>query len=554
MGDRRLEIHIGVPKIPGDIYSNEPDVKVLILLGSYSGFSFPTGQVWQPKRAQLKNGGSYVDSVTTNGSEPSNFAYQNVDETINLSLDMPTAHEVDEQLTELHRFIDLAQRFSTTYTQTTPVYLLYQDPGAPGEQYSLIYGADIVVFKDDNHADVTLTLNREPFWYEDPPFSNPKLRSLRLANIAPNPTNVSLYSGTDDLIAQTVYNKHEYDSTAYNGAPLTQNWVDIDGDLITGDAPALVQIELDGATDAFIAVSSTPLTGISPTGDVLRNAYNLNAGDADVVGFSGIVSAMAKNNTFGVKSNGSNVVDWGIRGVVGVGTGSGGLIQWAQSSAAIKTLDIQLMRGRYVVFIRGGITNGTPAATNAVSCDVMVGSDPSSVFNLIGSPRFAIGQNQLNYVGELELPLDKRNFIGVNGLGIRVTEPIYSSLSFSLSNFRNTAASAQTIDLIDLILIPIDESNGLVTASGGGGYQVFDSTGYMDRQSRGQLKITRVSTLGVGVERPAPTTTGIGTMELRPSIDQRLYFLFVSGNVANQNTSYDLRINITPRWFGIRGE
>lgn len=573
MGDRRLEIHIGVPKIPGDIYSNEPDVKVLILLGSYSGFSFPTGQVWQPKRAQLKNGGSYIDSATTNGSEPSSFAYQNVTESIELDLTITGndvangAIELDENIAELQRFIDMAQRFSTTYAQTTPVYLLYQDPYAPGEQYALMLGCDMVAIKDPNNplsARITLNMTRVPFWEEDPPFSNPKLRSLRVNNTPPTPTNVNLISKSDDLVSATVQMRHEYDSADYAGTPLSQNWVDIPGDLITGDAPALVQIMVarnpfpaGTPTKVLVGVSSKPEVAFDTNGDVVRNAYSFNMGDADFVGSSGGITLSKVNG--GLISNGSSVNQFRIF-ISATASAAGGEIRIGPENGSADPfipLSRQILRGRYAVFVRGG--QASVAAMRAtLSYYEGVNAPATSARIPIGEFTIPIEPHVISYAGELNIAIGSRSSVGINGLGLESTENKYSTCGFTITNIVNPVASAQTAYLIDIILLPIDEGSLYATYTENLGPQatVLDGTGYLLRDKAPFTKSVFKNTLAF-VQDEYKTMLTIGFLELKPKTDYRMYFLMTtnfSSFRVEMDANFLIGVNLKPRWIGIRSE
>lgn len=566
-GIKRLEIHIGVPPIPGDTNTNEPPVEVLILLGSLAGFALKLADEWQPNRARLKSGGLYIDAATQNGSIPQDFSYENPTEIINLSLDMPTSPEVDEQITRLQRFIDKAQRFSTTYAQTTPVYLLYQDPQAPGEQYSLIYGVDVAVVKDGNHADVTLTLTREPFWYEDPPFSNPKLRSLRLADVNPSATNVSLISESDDLITATVQNRHEYDSTDYPGTPLSQNWLDIDGDLITGDATALVQIAVKPTTNfgrIFIGISSKPDTAFDSTGAVVRNAYNFNLGDADYVSSSG-GATLTKPSVIGsgLLSNGSNVTRYYVQAVM-TSLGVGGEVNVGVATAGgdpIIPLNRQILRGRYAVFVRSSINSAGSISARLSYFEGASVNPLTSEMVVVGTFAIASTADALAYAGELNLPIGSRSSTGVNGLGLESTENEKSNCCFRIDTFTNSVAGARTARVSDIIMIPIDEgaiySTYILDSGNLSDFTILDGTGYLLRDNAPITKSVLLDDVSSVTEvLPMPT---IGFLELKPKTDYRIYFVWATSFASvelpsNIDDECEVFINLKPRWLGIRSE
>ena len=560
--DDVLMLLVGVPAIEGDVNTNDEGE------GQLDYFTLddkvPLGAnreiLWTPNIAAPEGGGAWQQGIGTSGRVPYDLSVGNVSEIIQLYYNTPSYTQYARAVTRAQRIVSLAREFNTTYGQIKPVYLKWRHRSGR-DQYALIKNMNAVFTVEDEYGNynirVSIDIEREAAWRPLPPFSNPKLWSLYVAGTQQTPTNVNLISESDDLISATIKNKHEYDSTDYNGAPLSKNWIDIPAALIPGDAPALVQVYLKiGAswvgTKIFISASSKPVAGLSPTGDLLRNAYTFNAGDARYLIATGITS-MTKTSGFGVFSNASNVTQYGIQLVVPAST-SAPLSHFSigdNGSGNFQTLDAQLLRGRYAVFVRGGGVGSYSAG--AVSATFLFGDDLTNIHisgETVGKVIFQDGENNLNYVGDIDIPQGKRNVVGTNGRGLSVAEPAagISNVFFELGAFANTAVTSQTVRVVDFVLIPIDESVSYFTTTNTTNNPrqfVFDSTGYLTRYDSEQARSSMIGTFSSG-------SSDFGIIKLMPNRDYRLYFLISNLNISEPDIEMDVYINILPRWYGVR--
>ncbi|MCA9367109.1 putative Ig domain-containing protein [Candidatus Kaiserbacteria bacterium] len=575
--DEALDIIVGLPSIFGDTYSNEPPMQVFSLMEKV-----PLGAnlevLWTPNIAAPEGGGQWQSSSNIDGRIPTSLNVGNVNEVIQFYFNTPSYSDFARTWSLIQRIVELSRQFGTTYYQTTPVYMRWC-PAEGREQYALIKNMNAVAIKDSRDGNYnmrcTIDIEREPAWRPLPPFSNPKLWSLYANNTTQTASNVDLLSGSNDLISGTVVNKHEYDSTDYNGAPLSQNWIDIPAASIPGDAPALVQITgisaaNEGATYPMnyvvIGVSSKPDTGYDASGNLMRNAYTINAGDCDRITSGGGVtpSKQVEGTDTGVYSNGSNATQYNvIVTCTASATSTTSGIAWGNNSPIIKALDKQLMRGRYAVFIRGGSSTTAGSAGDAISASLYYQETRSSIDTRtkVGRVTFPLNDARLNFCGEIVLPRAARENIGTNGLGISITDASLSNAIFELTDFTNSLGSTQSVTITDIIFIPIDEGAIYVNIPVDGGELagvssiVIDGTGYLSRNNN--KTVSRLTaTADSQVQGLVPST--IGQILLNPNTDYRMYFAWIapgagsSGLVAPARASMDIYINIIPRWYGVR--
>lgn len=574
-----LELVKGIGPYPGDNNSAEQPIDTLDLM-SIEGFAVePDG--WIPNFTQIKDGGLYADSPIADGRQLTAAAEDNVTETMTLTA---TAATVQTRLilqTKLARFIQAATASHTELWQIEPVYLRVKFAGAPGPQYALVYTIAMAQRRDpfapENLNKLTITLEREPFWRPLAPGKNPKLWTLgENTDIA----NLSLWTGTDHLHYQQLVNNLEL-STDYVTA-LSQNYVDIPANKIPGDAPALVLIdvrpEVAGITgvdeDVFIARSTKPKTLTSrPTAKTHRTLANLNAGDA--VGDTGFNKTLDANR--GLISNGSTTNKY-----YGDMTFSANpqtrSAWWGNSATLLGVLDANTLRGQYMFFLRCK-QNGGALGDISVQLELRIGSAiPSSTTPIyqsivlpavktVGALNAALGSDTYIplYLGSARIPFGDRAVSDIDGGGLDVVKGNEHSLEVRLNITRSTGTSS--LYFADLVMLPYDEcciKTASPEAPGGKGFvegeywhTVFDNTGYLahgDPQPRAYLYNTvsgvAEALFAIGIEG--------GDLTLLPGVDNRLFFFVVrttSGKVISalgQNVDPQVRINLIPRWRGIR--
>lgn len=562
MAEKRLEIYVGVPPIPGDVNSGDSIGQPVILAGNGAGFSLKEYD-WQPQRAR----------TASESSQAQGRDYEDPTETIDLVLASQTVEDLQEYIVDLQNAVDMAKRFKATDITTTPVYLMYQDPQEGLEQYALILSADMVVNKagEGTSAEVTLTVTRDPYWYKFPLFSNPKLHALEDAGIAPTPANVDLFSGSDDWKSATLAGKHEYDSTDYNGTPLSKNYIDISASEVPGDVPARLMLAFEagasgGALNFFIARSTKKLIANSHDGSTNYQTYNFNAGDAEInSGGSKTTTKPSVFSTLGRISNGSNSTSYKVQVVAANGTvyndssaAPSANIIWGRvgggANSGRKYLDKHMLRGRYACFFIGGIS--TASVTGVTARLQYAETDTLDPVQTIGEVEVQSGSEQLlHYVGEITLPLSQA-VSSVDGRGTYINPNSSSNCEFRL-DFRNSSGASRTISIEEMFIIPLDEPSAYINYVPGriiSGISltpkdnvIYDTTGYMNRDN----VISFAQAFDTDDTDASPMRVTGQSIDLIPNKDQRIY---IFSGLAISLSFGNFYFNIMPRWIGIRDQ
>lgn len=557
----KLQLIIGLPKAPGDPYSAEPDLQVLTLLSNEMGVGLIDNSEapFAPKIAVLKGGGSWADSATSDGRNLLSTSVDNVTETMNLKVVESTHNLLAKRIVDLNRFVEQARKFTATYWQTQPVYIEWMGRGAPASQFALIYNIDMAITPDDYpeegqlpSADVVITIEREPAWRALPPGANPKLWAFYARGELPGNgvnkftyTDLSLISGTRHWKSETIQNRHEWAGTGSFSNPLSKNYVDIAATDVPGDAPALVCVSVDPATvnpdHCIIARSTKPTSGIDRNGVTEYVAYTFNAGDAVNGALVNTVKTLSANGLF---SNGSSVNRYYATSAIPAS--STALILWG-SGGNTPINNPELLRGKFVVLIRGHSTTAAAQVYASLSC--LYGSITVTLPEVSVPVDLGTTQPIWTYVGLLDFPVIERSIQSEGGTGRFISATNY--INFWI-NYRNALASPATVLTWDMQFLPYDEylAYGVTTASSGTPQVAFDGTGYFPR---GQVKD---GAYGFN----APTIAGGYPVELRgnvprlePNTAQRLYFSFAQGaprTVYLENMT--VYLNIIPRWYGQR--
>ncbi len=579
-----LRLICGLGAYVGDPSGIETPMRVLDLIATENtGFSVDVDG-WAPKRPQLKGGGSWADSALVDGRALIAGVVNNVVETIVLTSSGATPQSrfaLESDLAELGR---LAREFWTTEAQIEPVYLRWKAAAACLEQYALIYNIDIAPegdpFSPDNLQTITITVEREPYWRAVPPGANPKLYYFQSLDLRPGAdfdyTNLSLWQGSDHFANGVVQNRHEWGDYDTTQVPLAINALDIPAENLPGDAPALVTLSMRPSHRNFLISRVTKRVDlVNDLGENFPGHVILNHNDAffDVTSGS---SAFVVSATDGVlRPDGSGVRNYTTMNV----SAAGGHNTLVFSSIGTLPRDVNQMRGKYAVFMRAYQESGAAreftfqffarqrTAIFGVG-DIAAAYSGPVIYSAAPGQRWA-----LYYLGTFELPLDGRVIQDPDGSGLFVAAQSNGALYFVLDVVRQNAG-ALVMDLLDIILMPYDEA--LVEARVGfasanmdttqdGMLLVLDNTGYMDRgrsEWLGKQYAYPLSTL-------APRGTGVPieargqSLTLLPNTDNRLYFLTSFTNPTGGNASqleskpqeeYEIRVNIVPRWAGVRDD
>lgn len=560
----KLQLVIGVPKAPNDPLSAEQGIQTypLILPQANTGLTLDPVNLWQPGRPALKGGGQWNNSALVDGRTLNNDVVDNVTETIQL---IATAHDMkglSSLLAALQRFIIRARQFTATQWQIEPVYLEWAALGGYGSQYALIYDVQLSVSYDQpgtpQGARVTLVIEREPAWRGIPPGVSPRLWTKYWNDQIPgkdfNYTNIG-FDDSGALFEATVRNRTEFtDATDNYDYPSTsKNWVELDGSKIPGDAPALACVTIDTTQYStttpqnmrfYVALSSKPHE-LPERGDTTRNrqrVYQLNFTDAEDVsgGFT-----TTTDNTDGVKeaSGANNRTE---------NDTTGGIMIFPSRSAGYR-LSYGMQRGTYMLFCRAKYVSGTPGDTTFTS--ILIYTPDGRIELEPVSHNFSSTNPDAAYLGQFTIPLQGNAVQSTDGVGQLINSNTQLSSAIEMMFVIDITNTSLATAFIDLTMFPIDECVALLklgntdTSSGSSTMDVnavtMDSTGYATRGNGTGYLIT-------GSNTPTPNELTGTDLLLQPGVDNYL-ILFVDDLVSGiTRDEYPVKVDIVPRWYGVR--
>ena len=576
-GTFALRLLYGIPAAPGDDNSAEQGLEIISLASESRGgigWYLDETRPFMPNIAGLKGSASWVESASQDGRVLQSDAVGNEVETIYLELS-GTLQQRYQYLSQLNRFADQARQFHSTYYQTRPVQLEWWAEGAPGAQWALIYDMSVAVqrasYDQGNTFQVTLTLEREPAW-RGVMFGLPAtVWTKYMRNQTPGSydlSELSLIDG-DALVSATVDNKHEFDGVngyTADDPPLSKNWIDIDADMIPGDAPALISLStnitnLDDhlvSGTAFVkqftvSRSTKPRELVCNNGTNRPQFYTLNAGDAHVTSGTKTTTANAED---GVISNGSSTQRY--YWAQAASTSTQYMLWGSNESGAAYGLSNEAFRGSFAAFVRGQVVTDIPtiqlwAGPGSVESTPFLNAEVAiteSVELPIGS-----SEKKLFYIGDFTLPLSTNGWQGEDGAGVDVA-PMTKADSDLVIYAAITPGGTSGLQIIDLVLMPYDEGQiamldrSTATANGATADLLLDNTGYIPRKS---ISIGRQ----YGNSRRRELEL-IGTdIQLLPGTNNRLYCLLEADDSeaedeAAVDSSFTVNVNIIPRWYGVR--
>lgn len=573
---KQLQITKGIGKTPTDSQSAEPD---LVTFNLMSGIVTLDSNGWSPAVAAVKSSGVWADSPINDGRTLLAAPVGNVLEKMSIIIKDSTTTGVQKKLADLNSMVNSCRSFWQDYDQTNPVYLMWHASCGVGPQYALLYNIETVVDYLDAPTPslrVTMTLEREPYWRGLPPGANPKLWTFYVngQQIGTNKTlsDGQLVSGTDHLITQTVNNKFEWTPTAagLQTTPLSKNYIDIAASQVPGDAPALTEMAIFtsvAAADIYIGRTTIPRSALGHDGLTHHAAHILNVGD----NFVGTLAITAGTSADAVLSNGSSVVySYGKRTSTGIDANYVTSAGWGSGVGGGLILpDRELYKGAYAVFVRAA--NKSAAATLAdMKMRLTIQEDEANpatqytrkvIFDPVNPPISSVqGQWPLVYMGVVTLPLSSNNVQSISSGYGRQIQQTQSNLSFLLEQKVDVATANRIFVAVDVILMPLEGGLSQIVAgsnvSGAGTTMVMDNTGYLSK-GKGSLTLGYSNSNGASRGGVSMETRG-QDITLIPNTAQRLYFIndsHPSSGLDPQslvNSDMVVRLNIVPRWTGIR--
>lgn len=590
-----LRIVRGIQVAPGDTGSAEPGYTVINLLsGSAEGFALDSDvSGWDPALPAPKQG-LWNEVPFVDGRSPYTGAEMNVTETMNLVVTAPTHLRMSELLSQLFDMVESVKQFWFDEFNCQPVFLHWWANGAPGRQYALIMSIDADVSNpsvDDESnivRDVTLTIEREPYWRaEVPPGANPIYWTLfaqdllpglnydydddlRLAQTATYPVLYALASGT-------LLNNVSYSAlSASSNTQVDKNYLTIPAEDIPGDAPALAQMTLQRLSNTgsvighhnysyMVSRSTRKALETMRNGNIARyvtmipftaGTYNtpvLQADTGGIDGFNVTTSTTITRNRLAI-------------------TPSGAFVNYWEATLGLQT---NIQRGRFAVFVRCRQNSGSSGDISLRVGFRRTGvGDPNILYtDTITAPLQAGTGNtnfwNLAYMGSIRLPLQEGETMlstagNIGGSGLFNAEN--DGVEISLEVLRSTGTAL--LYFLDVILLPYDEimldsfAPADATPSSGQAVDthVIDNTGYLTRGKPVSVSVGQNTLAYAAIEAmnyQAVTELRGGALTLEPGVDNLLYILEYTEetrcNVGdNGEDGIAVHVNIVPRWRGIR--
>lgn len=525
------------------LHSDAPNAALVIAdEGGHSG--------WNPTYSAIKNGGVWTESNTSDGRTLIAAPLGNVTETLQLRIVNPSVTSKAEILARLGRMVEVCRTFHSEEYQTDPVYLGLRYNESPGMQYALVYNIEIDSgvdpYLEENSSLVTVSLEREPTWRGIAPGDNPMIWGFYKKGWIPssdeNVTGAGQYdytflNFTVSIGAQTalvdgfVYPFDEVGTANFN-------YIDIPGDLIDGDVPADALINFKAKTTGVSKLHIARDTrrdlypGNNNNATTQRQRRTFNGGDCTIVSGNPTVTKQIDAN--GVLSNGSIVNRYILQLIYAAGTTSTTVATWSRV--------ISQYPGRYAAFLRAQVTAGTVTNTKFF----LQWTTGATNINLQVTEPVRLQQTGygLTYLGDVDFTLLGSKYITTSGTGVDVA----TTFGLQLSTVK-TSAETPTVKIWDLVLMPVDEPNGVIVINfaslGVNEYAFLDKTGYFSGGRIQDVAVTRQSSTD-----HQRRMTG-QAIKLIPGVNNRLYFL-PDINSPAPTVPHEVQISIVPRWLGLR--
>jgi hypothetical protein len=514
-------------------------------------------QPFAPQLAGLKENAAYSDPVTVAGRELIAGEDQNVIETVYLRANPMEGTQMARAaaLHQLRLFSQAAQRFWTERHLVDPVYLVWQASEAPFEQYALVTSIKVKSLVDgfipNRIGLLTLEIEREPYWRPVAPGGNPKLFAFQQRGLVENvgyqhdDLSLTAFGGSADLQAMveaTVYPFDESTSPSHTG---NVNYVDIPASACVGDAPipALVVVNCGAGSPSLSEVHLALSTARDLYSDEAGNVQNRRLGNtmnaADAFIFSADVDLTVTALTDGIIGVYS-AFSAANRSILGLYYNANAV----EGMACYWTRNVAQFSGRYAVFLRAEVSSGT-ASDIAFRVGVNIGTSGTPTSDWVYFPS---GSYAPLYLGEVDAGAPGRRPAHADGTGL-LDDGVFSLYLHT----KKAAGAVANVKLIDLVLMPIDEaylsltSETFLQGDFFVEYMIADTTGYL---AGGPVENVPAK---VFTNQPQLIEHAGAALYLRPGVRNRLYFMPVTAAPSPAQT-YQIRVNVLPRWAGIRDE
>jgi hypothetical protein len=536
---QELLIVKGVAAAKGDSSSAEIGLVSINLLADEGepGWSLDAEDGWSPKRAQLKGGGTWADSAVSPGRTLVAGEDGNVIETLQLTVTGTSILDLGAQLTRMGRMRQAVIDFWTNPREIDPVYLHWYAKAGAGPQFALIYAMDIAELEPDVWQnpirDVTITIEREPYWRGLPPGANPKVWTHTQIRHVNNytPDDLTLYttgptSDVNHAVSGTVPN---------NDRSPNNNYLEITADKIPGDAPALLELACALSTAAspneyYIGVRSEPFS--------YNGMSNPFICTLDASAFSGGTDVATAADATTASGNRVNITP---------GTAS-------DSPRGSASVYVPSYQGRFAVFLRAYQSGGAAGDWRAhIEVFAAAGILTDVNVDVLPEVQFEVGATHWPpvYMGEIQIPAGMEAGVSSLGLGLKETQ-------YFITIYARRTTGVSTLRFADMVLMPIDDGFARITANfdtAKSSDVIIDNTGYMAHGKPGDYAVPFPSG-GTNVQYGVAEVAG-QPLVLQPRKTNRIYFIRTLADVATgapAPNGFAVRGNLIPRWVGIRSE
>lgn len=487
---------------------------------------------WDTGLPIIKNSGVWSDPVAIDGRQLIAGRTGNVRETMTLILNLPPGPPRAAALSKLMEFSRNAREFWQSDTPGTQVYLEVHWTNAPGPQYALLYDIEVSAgsnfYFDANPPKITITFEREPSWRTVPP------GNAYLAGFWP-------------AVSVTKADLKAYDERGTANV----NYIDIPAASIPGDMPADIYLTYNQVSGAptnpptFLIARSTrkdrnPTSNSASGGGgnyntgTPRMRNTLVGGDAAVTGAWAILADAAN----GLISNSTPATRYVARHNTAL-TAVNHYLRWRVIA--------NQWPSRYAVFVRAKLVAG--AIGNLTLSAGLTTVNGTNYFQQTPAVQLKSATYDTTFLGILDLTRA--------GSVVREADSTASTQSGLDIHLILNKAAAVAVDLriVDVVLMPIDEPNALVTPIASAAALIWTNTGPIAVDSAGILAgpsrdfIARFnSPLNDG---GAPFNYRGTKLQLLPNMINRLYLMPMLTSELVTGT-YTITVNIYPRWAGMR--
>jgi hypothetical protein len=233
-------------------------------------------------------------------------------------------------------------------------------------------------------------------------------------------------------------------------------------------------------------------------------------------------------------------------------------ITWTVGAALYPHVNPALLRGTYDVFVRAHQTGGA-----AGICNMRLTMQTTGDFVFFNSGPKTVqlqvtGHSALHYMGVATIGSDVASQISARGTGKQVEY----DFTISLYAQRTTGTGAAVLNIVDVILLPIEEGLVQITPNYYDSVaahplqHIYDNTGYFLHGKPDDIATVHgVPGASNNEYSPLVEPRG-GQIMLEPNVNNRLYFLSMTRGSdppsAGGQYKHDVFINLVPRWSGVR--